>query len=781
MNVDRRKRPSRWLLMVMAVVVTLGVAWPALGQGGPSEPPTVRGAEASPATVPYVFEGDLRDLPRSRSWQPGDAIREIPRRRSTPAYQPGPIAGKRDPLLDVQAQAVRTRAFSPAELSFDGQGFTGVNPPDTVGEVGLSHYIQMINGGGGALFTIHDKSTGAVVAGPTPLDSLGAGFCANGLGDPIALYDRLADRWLLSEFSSSGNRLCVYISQGPNPVTDGWFNYDFQAPSFPDYPKYGVWPDAYYVGTNETSTALYALDRAAMLVGQPATFQRLTVPDLGGFGFQMVTPSDLDGAAPPPPGSPNYFMRHRDDESHNSGPDPSQDFLEIFEFRVDFQNAANTSVTGPFAIGVADFDSSLCGLTSFNCIRQPGTNTTLDPLREVTMWRVQYRNFGSHESLVSNLAIDVNGADQSGVRWFELRKVGAGPWMLFQEGTFAPDADSRWMGSAAMDISGNLAVAYNISSSSTFPGLRYAGRLAGDAPGTLTQGEASLVEGTASNGSNRYGDYASLNIDPADDCTFWFTGEYNNASAWSTRIGRFKFDSCSRLCGNGVIDAGEVCDGGNLGGASCGDFGCGGGTLACNASCDGFDTSACTGCPAICGNGTCESGEDCASCAADCPSFDVAGASCGNGICEAGNGENCNNCALDCNGRTNGNPANRFCCGDGDCSDARCSQSGFSCTTVPVNPTTTCCGDFLCESPESSQNCALDCGSCNPTEPVELSCNDGVDNDCNGFVDCDDASCSSDPACGGGCTLGQPGDFCSVDGDCCSNKCRGRNGNRTCR
>ena len=160
------------------------------------------------------------------------------------------------------------------------------------------------------------------------------------------------------------------------------------------------------------------------------------------------------------------------------------------------------------------------------------------------MWRLQYRNFGSHEALIGNLVTDVSGADHGGVRWFELRKTGTGPWTVFQEGTFAPDADHRWMGAISMDSDGNMSVGYNISSTSTFPSLGYVGRLAGDPLGTMPQGEHTLVAGSASNASNRYGDYSAMSVDPEDDCTYWFTGEYNSSSTWSTRIGKFKFDSC---------------------------------------------------------------------------------------------------------------------------------------------------------------------------------------------------------------------------------------------
>ena len=341
------------------------------------------------------------------------------------------------------------------------------------------------------------RQTAATVAGPVGLDSLwtAGGNCANGHGDPIVLYDELAGRWLLSEFANSGNHLCVYVSKTSDPITGGWYLYDFSVPNFPDYPKYGVWPDAYYVSTNESSPAVYALDRERMLNGQAATSQRFTAPRLNAFPFQAAIPCDLDGTTAPPAGSPNYFMRHKDEEAHGGPIDPLYDVLQIGEFRVDWNNPNNSTLTAAPEIMVSDFDSELCGFSSFECFPQPDTNTGLDPLREVVMWRLQYRNFGTHESLNGNFVVDVDGTDHGGIRWFELRKTENNPWTLFQEGTYAPDQAHRWMGSISMDKSGNIALGYSISSPelNIFPSIRYTGRLAGDPIGTMPQGEFTLA------------------------------------------------------------------------------------------------------------------------------------------------------------------------------------------------------------------------------------------------------------------------------------------------
>ncbi|HKQ63143.1 MAG TPA: hypothetical protein VJS92_17785 [Candidatus Polarisedimenticolaceae bacterium] len=507
--------------------------------------------------TPFVVDVDVRTLPPPRAWRPGDPLKEVPRRwypkpGTAPVHlpEPGP-----DALVELQQRAAEQppepSAFTTPSRSFPGQGFTGVTPPDTNGDVGPNHYIQTINTSGGTAVGIWDKGI------PTPtqlaqftLDSLGSGSCASGFGDPVVIYDRQADRWLLSEFSGSGNHLCVYVSQTPNPVSGGWFAYDFTTPNFPDYPKYAVWPTdvnggagSYLVTSNDGGPGVYALDRGKMLVGQPATFQRLTIPGLPGFGFEAPTAADVDGPTPPPAGAPALIMRHRDTESH-SGPAAPADLIENWAFNVNWTTPANTTLVVQPAINISEFDSDLCGLSSFSCFPQPGTSTTLDPLREVIMHRLSYFNYnGDHQSIVGNFVTDVDGSNHGGVRWFELRGSGAS-WSVFQEGTYSIDSNHRWMGSIAIDQTGNIALGYNVSSTSVFPSLRYTGRLVTDPLGVMSQPESVIHNGTASNGSNRYGDYAMMSLDPADDCTFWFTGEDNTSSSWRTQIASFRFEAC---------------------------------------------------------------------------------------------------------------------------------------------------------------------------------------------------------------------------------------------
>lgn len=269
-------------------------------------------------------------------------------------------------------------------LNFDGIPFQGIFPPDTVGDIGLDYYIQMTNGESSSSTQIFNKADGTTAVGPFLVQDLADPTlgCSNGRGDPIVLYDQFADRWLLSEIASGINALCVYISKTSDPINGGWWSYQFVTPNFPDYPKYGVSEDSYFVGTNEATPAIYALERNQMLNGGDAKWFRNTVSLLNGFGgFQITLPVDADGETPPPMASPGIFVRHNDDEAHSATPDDTQNFLEIFEYTVNY-GALSDTVVGPIQIGVNEFSSDLCGFLILSCIPQPGTLQRIDPLRE---------------------------------------------------------------------------------------------------------------------------------------------------------------------------------------------------------------------------------------------------------------------------------------------------------------------------------------------------------------------------------------------------------------
>jgi hypothetical protein len=465
-----------------------------------------------------------------------------------------------DPLWNPNLEISNQRVPNSTLLqSFNGISYSNVNPPDPCVAAGSQHVVQMVNGSGGAIYNVYDK-VGNSLTGNLSFDNLFSGY--SGLGDPIVMYDQLAERWLLSEFSSSGNRLLIAISTTDNPMGN-FHTYVFQAVNFPDYPKYAVWPNAYYCTSNENTSAIYAFERDSMLIGAPANMVRQSINDLSGYGFQTLTPMTFDGTTLPAVPSPATFWRHVDDEAHYPGnADPFSDQLEYWEFTPDFSSVANSVLVGSKTISVTDFDSDLNGYFSFSAITQKGSSIQLDPLREVLMNRMNYRNFGLYESMVACHVTDVNGNDRAGIRWYEFRKTSTTDWALYQEGTYSPTIENRWMASIEINSMGSICLAYSVAGDNTFPSLRYTGRNVSDSSGMMTLPEQTIVNGTAANQSNRYGDYAAMTIDPADDSTFWFTGEYNPSSTWGTRIAHIQLsDTCGGLTGTTAVTGSFTCPG----------------------------------------------------------------------------------------------------------------------------------------------------------------------------------------------------------------------------
>ena len=473
------------------------------------------------------------------------------------------------PEPDAALQSSAPSPNVPAPLfTWDGSTVTDCNcaPPDPNGDVGPNHYVQMVN----VRMRVFNKTTGVLLAGPVQLSQL---FASAGItdtcattdnGDPVVLYDQLADRWLISQFavSQAPSRECIAISKTPDP-TGQWFVYSFASPNpavFADYPKLGLWPDAYYMTTNEFNfagtvflgTGVYAYEREKMLAGNPGA--RIVYFDLSTAlfpeGIGGMLPGDLDGLRPPPAGEPNPFSYF----TATLYGDPANG-LRMFNFHVDWTTPAlstftefGTTYAAPLAVAAFDPRAS-----SRSQIPQPVTTSGLDAISDRLMNRMQYRNFGSYQTLVTNHTVNVGtgltiSTYQGAPRWYELRKSG-GPWSVNQQGTFAPDAQvapfqSRWMGSAAMDASGNIAIGYSASSTSLFPSIKYAARLASDPSGQLSQGENTMFAGLGSQTgtSNRWGDYTDLVLD-TDDCTYYYVNQYQPTGQtsfnWRTRIGRF--------------------------------------------------------------------------------------------------------------------------------------------------------------------------------------------------------------------------------------------------
>lgn len=453
-----------------------------------------------------------------------------------------PLPTKQAAFADT---AIQTKA--PAKLPIGpidtiegiGEGLPGYQvtsfPADTTGAAGTTQYVQWVN----TSLAVFDKTTKQAVLGPVDGSILWRGFggnCENSNdGDPIVLFDRIANRWVLSQFAVSGTPFsqCIAVSTTTD-ATGTYHRYEFQYQDFNDYGKFGIWPDAYYAAYNMFGPSSFlgaktcAFERAKMLSGEMARMVCFDLQSEGG-----LLPADLDGNTAPPAGVPNYVI--------NIG----SDRLNLWKFKVDWSNPSASTLTGPTRIKTAPFDEACKNARQGACIVQPRTTVVLDSLSDRLMYRLAYRNFGTHESLVVNHTVAV--AARAGVRWYEVRDPGGTP-KIHQQGTYAPTTSSRWMGSVAMDKRGNIGLGYSVSGSSVFPSIRLAGRAVNDPINQLSS-ERAVTDATgkgAQKATDRWGDYSTLTLDPTDDCSFWYTAQYqkDGTNEWHTKIIRFKFSSC---------------------------------------------------------------------------------------------------------------------------------------------------------------------------------------------------------------------------------------------
>ena len=453
---------------------------------------------------------------------------------------------------------------------FNGWTNQGLLPSDTTLGVGNGQIVQWVN----LRLTILNKSTGAPLlsgSGYVQANQVWAGLASTSIcrtqnnGDPTVQYDRLANRWILHQFAfnstNTQNAFCFAVSQ-TNDATGAYnlYEYDF-ANSLPDYPKIGVWPDAYYITANNfaypggtySGSTVCAMDRAAMIAGTAATSVCFTAGSNADGEWFAAVPGDFEGTIAPPAGAAAYIVNG---DWFNLNAPPYA--LRIRRFHVDFVTPANSTLDDGFGGGTGSFVNmpfatnvvGSCGDGGGQCVQQPGTTRLLDTLSMRPMYRLAYRNLGANrESLVVTESVGkIGSANFAGIQLVEIRNPGANPPTIYNNVQFNPDTTNRWMGAAASDKLGNIGMGYSVGSSTLSPGIRISGRLRNDIKSTL-RGEMVVQTGSGSQTSSaqRWGDYSTMQIDPDDDCTFWFTTEYTNSTSaanWATRIVSFRFNSC---------------------------------------------------------------------------------------------------------------------------------------------------------------------------------------------------------------------------------------------
>ncbi len=545
------KKPI-YLLLILLIIVTSGF----------SQTKEVHKPTLVQKAIYFDVSPPLRDMVQvpatkaDNSWKDGIVKNNL--------YPYGsPKEGAYNPLTPAsQIQTWFGKSITDTTIqNFDGVGNVGgYVPPDTDGDVGLNHYFQVVN----CSYAIYNKS-GVKLVGPNTNSSIWSGMPNNSNdGDAVVLYDEIADRWLFTQFSlphypNGPFFQMIAVSTSPDP-TGSYNRYEFSFTSMGDYPKFGIWTDGYYMSINRFSagslnaqgTGAVAFNRTKMLAGDQSA-EMVMFTTSGTNEPWAILPADCDGDFPPA-GTPNYFAYLHD----------NIDRIGIYEFHVDWTNTANSTYTLVSQLPVESFAGTVPG------IPQQGTTRTLDPISGRLMFRLPFRKFSDHWSLVGISTVNV-GSNVAGLRWYELRNPGTsgGTWSIYQQGTYSPDSHSRWMGSIDIDANGNIAMGYSVSSATMYPSIRYCGRMNNDPLGQITIAEKGIINGGGSQTANtggstsRWGDYSAISCDPSSNGTFWYTTEYYSSTSqqsWKTRIGSFSFANV--LSVDGTATPSTVCSGG---------------------------------------------------------------------------------------------------------------------------------------------------------------------------------------------------------------------------
>lgn len=475
---------------------------------------------------------EMRNLPQVPDDQmvyendEGENVHE--RRKRPEAVDPTALPVKYDPVRQTNQEKANE-----INIGVNVAGMSGSFPPDPTGAVSDSFYVQAVN----TAYKVYNKD-GTNASAPTQLSSLWPG--SSNSGDPIVMFDRQADRFVITQFQTGSNEILFAVSQTSDP-RGAYHLYEFSFPSFPDYPKYSVWSDGYYMTSNTYTENVVAFEREKMINGDPsASMISMTLPNFEThYGFRSVLPADADGELPPY-GTPISLFTFQDDSWSSS---VTEDHILIMKMSVDWDTPNNSSITIDQELPTAAFNSVFT--TSWNDIEQQGTSQRLDAISSIFNYRAQYLRWPNHNSVMLCNAVDVDGSNTAGIRWYELRQgLDSLDWEVYQQGTFAPDdGRSRFIGSIAMDYNGHIGLGYSISGPNDYPGLACTGRLQWDALGDMSQPETIVQEGQYfQSGGNRYGDYSHMSLDP-DGSTFWYTGEYiGNGGARRTRIFSFNLE-----------------------------------------------------------------------------------------------------------------------------------------------------------------------------------------------------------------------------------------------